>query len=307
LPVTRVDFKGVLKRVDLVNKEYNEDINAIFDEKIKFYATTPNFKVYTYKIEDTNLALNNFLISFKGIKGIYEYSDIKSNKLNINDILFQMPLLSAEIKNFQNNTFYKKNNLKNENKFNFYLNLQNNHVEVDNVKISTTTDLGKRTNVITKISFDKLTSNLLKADSFVFNINFLNLDTNTLALLLVSNSEEISNKLSMELIKKGLEIDLHSKAKNIELMNNKLGYYLVDSKFKILPDANLEEDLRLKNLKFLNSTIHYESTPQLAALLMNLYPQSALIFALAKREGGKIILDISLKNSKIYVNGKEIQ
>jgi hypothetical protein len=74
-----------------------------------------------------------------------------------------------------------------------------------------------------------------------------------------------------------------------------------------LPDANLEEDLRVKNLKFLNSTIHYESSSQLATLLMNLYPKSVLIFALAKREGGKIILDISLKNSKIYVNGKEIQ
>jgi hypothetical protein len=88
LPVTKVDFRGVLERIDLTVKEYNDEINTLLDRKIKFIATTPNFRVYDYKIEDINLPLSQAKVKIKGIKGIFEYSDIKTNKLLIDNVSF---------------------------------------------------------------------------------------------------------------------------------------------------------------------------------------------------------------------------
>jgi hypothetical protein len=218
LPVTSVDFKGVLKRVDLVNKEYNEDINAIFDEKIKFYATTPNFKVYTYKIEDVNLILNDVDLGIKGIKGIFEYGNTKLNKLTIADISLKAPFLLAEIKNLKNNFSYKDKEAETKNKFNFYLFFQNKKIQIDDVNLLTKTHVDKKADFISKVSFGKLTSDFLNIDNFIFNVDFLNLDTQTLMAIANAKNPDIANQLSVELIKKGLAIDLYSKAKNIELM-----------------------------------------------------------------------------------------
>jgi hypothetical protein len=66
LPVTKVDFKGVLKKIDLTSKEYNYDINSLLNNKIKFTATTPNFKIYSYKLDDINLPIDNSKINIKG-------------------------------------------------------------------------------------------------------------------------------------------------------------------------------------------------------------------------------------------------
>jgi hypothetical protein len=159
-----------------------------------------------------------------------------------------------------------------------------------------------------KISFDKFMSpNFLNIENFVFNFNILNLDTKTLLALSKEINPQNRDKLTFELLKKGLKVKLTSKVKNIEAMNKKLGYYFVDVNLKVLPDRNLEEDLQTNNLKFLNSTIHYESTPEVATLFMNLIPQSAFIFALAKKSGEKVVLDIVLKDSEVSVNGEKIQ
>ncbi|GAX87827.1 conserved hypothetical protein [Lebetimonas natsushimae] len=307
LPVTKVDFKGVLEKIDLTAKEYNDEINSLFDKKIKFTAVTPNFKVYDYKLEDINLPVGNAEVNIKGIKGIFEYSDIKNNKLSIDDISFITDNLLIEMKNIRNNSFYKKNNIKNENSFDFYLKVANNNIQINNVKISTNSLIDKKTSVISKISFDKFISNFLNMDNFMFNINVLNLDTP--ALIAVANEIDPQKRdlLTLNLLKKGLEINLQSQAEKIEVMNKSLGFYLVDANLKVLPDPNLQEDIKTNNLKFLDSTIHYESTPEIATLFMNLFPKSAFLFALAKKTNGKVILDISLKNSKLLINGEEVK
>jgi hypothetical protein len=307
LPVTKVDFKGILERIDLTAKEYNNDINSLLDKKIKFFATTPNFKVYDYKIEDINLPLNQAKIKIKGIKGVFEYSDVETNKLSIDDVSLMADNLLFEIKNIKNKSFYKKNDIKSENRFDFYLTAANNKIQIDNVKISTHSLIDKKTSVISKISFDKFVSSFFNMDGFIFNFNLLNLDTATLIAIAKTSDTYTANKLSMDLLKKGLEINIYSKSKDIEVMKNKMGYYVLDAKLKVLPDYNLEEDINTNNLKFLNSTIHYESTPEMAGLLMNLLPKSAFVFNLAKKENGKIILDIVLKDSKLFVNGEEIK
>jgi hypothetical protein len=307
LPVTKVDFRGVLERIDLTVKEYNDEINTLLDRKIKFIATTPNFRVYDYKIEDINLPLSQAKVKIKGIKGIFEYSDIKTNKLLIDDVSFIANNLLIEIKNIKDNSFYKKNDIKNENRFDFYLTAANNKIQINNVKISTHSLIDKKTSVISKVSFDKFVSNFLNMDNFIFNLNLLNLDTSILIAIANEINPQKRDLLTLELLKKGLEIKLKSQAKKIEVMNKNLGFYVVDANLKILPDSNLEEDIKTNNLKFLNSTIHYESTPEIATLFMNLYPRSSFVFALAKKENGKVILDIVLKDSKLFVNGEEIK
>jgi hypothetical protein len=308
LPVTKVDFKGVLEKINLTAKEYNDDINSLFDEKIKFTAVTPNFKVYDYKIENINLPIGNAKINIKGIKGIFEYSSIKSNKLSIDDISFITDNLLIELKNVKNNSFYEKNDIKNENKFDFYLKAANNNIQINNVKISTHSLIDKKTSVISKISFDNfISNNFLNMENFVFNLNILNLDTPALIAIANEIDPQKRDLLTLNLLKKGLEINLKSQAKKIEVMNKSFGFYLVDANLKVLPDPNLQEDIKTNNLKFLNSTIHYESTPEIATLFMNLFPKSAFIFALAKKTNGKLILDVNLKDSKLFVNGEEIK
>jgi hypothetical protein len=308
LPVTKVDFKGILEKIDLVTKEYNDNINSLLDKKIKFIATTPNFKVYDYKFEDINLPVGNAKINVKGIKGIYEYSNIISNKLTINDISFIANNLLVEIKNIKNSSFYEKNSIKSQNNFNFYLKAQNDNIQINNVKIFSKSLIEKKTSVITKISFDKfLSDNFINMDNFIFNLNILNLDTPTLILLAKEQNPQKRRKLTINVLKKGFDIHLRSQAKNVKFANSKLGYYFVNANLKVLPGFNLEENIKTDNLKFLNSTIHYESTPEMATLFMNIFPQSAFVFALAKKKNGKVILDISLKNSKLLVNGEEIK
>jgi hypothetical protein len=308
LPVTRVDFKGIVEKIDLVQKEYNKDINNLIENKIKFFATTPNFKVYNYKIEDINLPFGPSSVKIKGIKGIFEYSNVKNNKLNIDGVTFNDKNLLIEMKNIKNSSFYNKNGIKNENRFDFYLKAGKNNIQINNVKITTNSLVDKKMSILSKISFDKFMSpNFLNIENFVFNFNILNLDTKTLLTLSKEINPQNRDKLTFELLKKGLKVKLTSKVKNIEAMNKKLGYYFVDVNLKVLPDRNLEEDLQTNNLKFLNSTIHYESTPEVATLFMNLIPQSAFIFALAKKSGEKVVLDIVLKDSEVSVNGEKIQ
>jgi hypothetical protein len=307
LPVTKVDFNGVLEKINLIQKEYNNDLNKLLDKKIKFFVTTPNFKVYNYKFEDISLPIENSKINIKGIKGIYEYSDIKNNKLTIDDIYFMTDNLLIELKNIKNNSFYKKNNVKNENRFDFYLKYANENIQINNIKFSTNSIINKKTSIMLKIAFNKFISDFLNMDNFIFNLNIFNIDTSTLFRIAKEINPEKREKLTLEILKKGLEINLYSKSKNIEVMKNKMGYYLLDAKLKLLEDPNLENDIKANNLTFLTSNVHYESTPEFATLLMNLLPQSAFVFALAKKENGKVILNISLKNSKLFVNGEEIK
>ncbi|WP_024789319.1 hypothetical protein [Lebetimonas sp. JH292] len=307
LPVTKVNFKGVLEKIDLNDKADEAKINTLFDKKIKFFATTPNFKVYTYKFEDINLPFNHINAGVKDIKGILEYSEIVNNKLNIGDVYLKMKNVLLEIKNIKNSSFYKKDNFKSENNFNVFLNFGKNRFQIENIHTLTNTDFKGKTNIISKFSFDKFISDYLNINQFMLNVNISKLDTKSLISIANTNDVNITKELTFELLKKGFEINLNSKVKNIEVAKKDLGYFLIDADLKIKPDNNLQKDLEENNLSFLNSHIYYESSPEIATVLMNLFPKSAFVFALAGKKGGKVILNINLKNSKLFVNGEEIK
>jgi hypothetical protein len=307
LPVTKVDFKGALEKIDLNDKAYEDKINRLFAKKIKFIATTPNFKVYTYKFEDINLPFNQINAGVKDIKGVFEYSEIVKNRLNIGDVYLKMENVLLEIKNIKNSLFYKKDNFKSENSFNAFLNFGKNKFQIENIHTLTNTDFKEKTNIISKFSFDKFISDYLNINQFMLNFNISKLDTKSLISIANTNDVNITKELTLELLKKGFEINLNSKVKNIEVTKKDLGYFLIDADLKIKPDNNLQKDLQENNLSFLNSHVYYESSPEIATVFMNLFPKSAFVFALANKKDGKVILNINLKNSKLFVNGEEIK
>jgi len=307
LPVTKVDFKGILEKIDLAQKKYEKAFNSLISKKFKFFVTTPNFKVYNYKVYDISLPFDKFVFNINGIEGVFEYSNLKTNKLNINHIALKGNNVLFEVKNFKNNSFYKKDNIKNENSFSLYVKINNDNFECRNIKIYTNTQIDKKTNIITKFSFDSFISKFAIINNFVFNLNLLGLDTNFLFKITNEIDPILQEKDIFKLLKKGLQINLNSKVKNIELMQKKFGYCLLKADIKVLPDKNLEEDIKENNLKFINSHIYFESTPKIATLIVNIFPKSAFIISLAKKEGSKVVLDLSLKNSKLYANGEEIK
>jgi len=298
LPVTNVDFVGNVKKVDLTN---GENIDS-FAKQIKFFVTTPDLKVFNYKVDDIDFNLNKAEFKMQNIKGIYNLKTM-TNKLQIKDISLKANQILAELKNINNTSSYKYHFMHTENNFNFYLTLANNKFQITNIHTLTDTKVAKKTDINIQISFDKFISNYVSMDNFVTRLDILNIDT--AALKKFANNYE--DKKDIELLKKGLDVVFNSKAKNIKLLKNDLGSYLVKADMKIKPDANLEEDIKENNLSFLSSHIYYESSPQISTILMNTFPKSAFVFALAKKNGDKVILDIVLKDSKLKINGEEIK
>ena len=298
LPVTNVDFLGNVEKVDLVN---GENIDS-FAKQIKFFVTTPDLKVFNYKVDNIDFNLNNAVFKMQNIKGIYNLKTM-TNNLQIKDISLKSNQILAELKNINNTSSYKYHFIHTENKFNFYLMLANNKFKITNIHTLTDTKVAKKTDINIQISFDKFISNYISMDNFVTKLDVLNVDT--AALKKFANNYEDKNNI--ELLKKGLDIVFISKVNNVKILTNNLGNYLVKANIKVKPDANLEEDIKENNLSFLNSHIYYESSPQIASIIMNLLPKSSEIFSLAKKENNKIILDIKLKDSKLKINGKEIK
>ena len=298
LPVTNVDFVGNVKKVDLVN---GENIDS-FAKHIKFFVTTPDLKVFSYKVDDIDFNVNNADFKMQGIKGVYNLKTM-TNNLKIENISLKANQILAELKNINNISSYKYHLMHSENKFNFYLTLANNKFQITNIHTLTDTKVAKKTDINIQISFDKFISNYISMDNFVTKLDVLNVDT--AALKKFANNYEDKNNI--ELLKKGLDIVFSSKAQNIKLLKNDLGNYLVKADMKVKPDVNLEKDIQENNLSFVTSHIYYESSPQIATVLMNMFPKSAFVFALAKKSGDKVILDIVLKNSKLTINGEEIK
>ena len=119
-----------------------------------------------------------------------------------------------------------------------------------------------------------------------------------------NNQEE---KLLKDIFKKGFNISLNSKLQNIEFKKQKLGGYNVNLSIKSLPTKNVEEKFNSSNFDFIDAKLNLITSPQIATLLMNIYPKSAFIFALAKKENNEIKLNLEFKNNKLYSEGQLIK
>jgi len=300
LPVTNVDFFGNVEKVDLVN---GENIDS-FTKQIKFFVTTPDFKVFSYKVNniDMNIADNKAKFITEDIKGIYSLKTM-TNDLKIKNVSLKAKNGFIQLKNIHNISSYKDTLIHTENRFDVYALFENNKFQINNIRTLTDTKMAKKTDINVQLSFDKFISSYVSIDNFVTKLSLLNLDTEALKEL-ANNYEDRNN---IELLKKGFDIVFSSKTKDINFMQNDLGSYLVKADVKVKPNPDIEEDIKKKHLDFVTSHIYYESSPQIATLIMNSVPESAFVFALAKKSGDKVVLDMVLKDSKLTINGEEIK
>jgi hypothetical protein len=307
LPVTDVRFFGKLLKIESFNKNFEEEINKIIKDKIKFIVITPNFKVYKYKIEDSKLNVGINEISFKGIDGIYSYPS--KNTLNISSLLFKdIRGISFEVKLFKN-IYQKENNvIKTNTKFNFYAALKQNRISILNITSNSVTYLGDLIKSVSDLHFDTMNilNNVMIKD---FNLKFIadKIDAKTLKELQNVTDSQQQEILIQKLLSRGLELNANLKIKDIEAFKQKLGFLDVDAKLEIKPDDRLFDKLKNKDLSDIVFFVNLKTTPQMSLVIMNLIPQSSFVFALAKKEKNMIEVVLKLKNGEIYINGEKIK
>ncbi len=307
LPVTDVKFLGKILKVESIDKAFEEQINQIIKDKIRFFVVTPNFKTYKYRLFDTDLLAGLNEMKLTGIEGVYDYpykNILKAKSLVYKDVKG----IILEIKQFTHKFEEKENTLKNDMKFNFYATLNNQKVTLLNVKTDSITYLGNKIKSISNLQFDTLNfvNNIIIKN---FKLNFFadNIDGKIVKKLQNTNDRFQREQLIKELVSKGMDLKLDLKIKDIEAMKQKLGFFDLNSKLKILPDPMLFDKLNKNDLSDLEIFVDLKTTPQISTLLMNVIPQSAFAFALAKKEKGTVELILKVQNGVIYINGEKIK
>jgi len=302
LPVTDVLFLGEVKRVDLSSnlKNLEHKLNN-FAKYIKFIVTTPNFKDYFYKVED----IKNKNFGMLGIKGTFSKKELNKNRLTIKDFYIKNNGL-FEVKNLKYDIEW--NDKKSFSTYSFNLNIKNNlsNIQVNNIHISNTALFGKDVNILTKIEFNKLiVPNFLEAEKFNLDLKLEGIESSILKEIL--STQNIKPYIE-KVFEKGFKVAVSSNLNTIKALNkNDLGGYKFNIDVKVLPTKNLKEKLKNNNFDFINATIFLETSPEIATFIMNVLPSSAFLFALAKKEKGKIVLNLELKNGKLYSEGKLIK
>ena len=306
LPVTDVRFFGKVLKIKYYDIELEKEINKLIKDKIKFLVITPNFKTYKYKVFDIKIQKGIEEIKLTGLEGVYHHP--KKNFLKARSLLYKnSQKVSIEIKEFKDSYEKKENRINQNIGFNFYVTLDNNKITLLNVKIDSILYGGKKIKNVLNVNFDSF--NLLN-NIFVknFDLKFVadNIDSQTLKKIQQTKDRYEREELLKELISKGMDISLDLKIKDIEAMKQKLGFLNLDAKIKFLPDPLILEKLKNNDLSSVEAALRLQTTPEIATLIMNLFPKSAFMFAFAKKENGTVSLVLKVKNGEIYINGEKI-
>ena len=308
LPVTNVLFIGNVKNINLSQQYQNiqKDINQFAKKYIKFVVTTPNFRDYSYKFDDIKVNKTPQIVVL-GISGLLKKSDILKNKILITDMYLKDKKALIEIKNFKNSFEGNEKNYFTKTNFNVDIDLNRLKVQIDNVFSKTKTLIDQKTKIDTEIGFDQLDIvNMLNVKKFDLNLKLDNLDTKTIMNLSKLNKNEREKELT-QIFEKGFNVGLNTDLKNITFQKQKLGGLHLKFSAKILPTNNIQEKLQNNDFSFVNAKLNLKTTPEIANIVMNLYPQSAFLFALAKKTNGEVILDLEFKNGKLYSEGQLVK
>ena len=301
LPVTDVLFLGEVKKIALSSslKNLEAELNN-FVKYVKFVVTTPNFKNYFYKFED--IEDKNFAIL--GIKGTFSKKELNKNSLTIKEFYIKDNGL-FEVKNLKHNIEW--NDKKSFSTYSFNLNIKNNaaNIQVDNIHGSNKTVFYKNVSVLAKIGFNKLISpNFLEANNFELDLNLEGIERNILKeIASTQNRDPYIEKI----FEKGFKVAINSNLNTLKALNKDLGGYKFNFDINFLPTENIKEKIENNNFDFIKATLFLETSPEIATFIMNTVPNSAFLFALAKKEKDKFILNLELKNGKLYSEGKLIK
>jgi len=308
LPVTQVKFIGHLDKIVLGDqyKDIEQGLNKFLTQYIKFVVTTPNFRDYAYKLNDIVID-NQPTLGIKGIKGTFTEGNLLKNNLSINDIYVKDQKGFVEIKNFNNKFEGDKKSSLSQTNFNVNVDLNKLQLQIQNVYSKTKTLLNDQVSVNTTFGFKTLNiPNMVNADDFKVNAEINGLEKKTLEKFANANSMQ-QDELLNEIFEKGFNINLNSNLTSVKAMGRDFGGYNVNLKIKFLPTKNFKEKVNSNNIDFVDATLHLETSQEIANMLKSMNPQSSMLFNLAKKENSKVILNLELKNGKLYSEGQLIQ
>jgi len=308
LPVTNVVFLGNIEGVKLAENfnSAQNDLNVFLKKYIKFVVTTPNFRDYSYRFNDIVIKENS-TVAIKHITGMFKKSENIKNILKIKDIYVKDKKGFIEIKNFKNQFEGNEKNSFSKTDFNLNVNLNRFKLQINNIYSVTRTILSDVTNVNSTFGFKTLSiPNAVIADNFKINTELKGIKTALLKGMLKAKEYEKDQYLE-KIFEKGFDVNIKSVLKNIKALQKNLGGYTLEFNIKFLPSKNVRAKLNNHNLDFVDARVHLITTPEIANVLMNTVPQSAFLFALAKKENGKVILNLQFKQGKLYSEGQLIK
>ena len=301
LPVTDVLFLGEVKKIALSSNLENieHELNE-FAKYIKFVVTTPDFKNYFYRFED----IKDKKFSILGIKGTFSKKELNKNSLAIKEFYIKDRDGFFEVKNLKHNLEW--NDKKSFSRYSFDVNFTNNriNVQIDNIHGSGKTILNKDVNASAKVGFNKLTSPFVEADKFQLNLKLTGIESSILKeMTSTKNIEPYIEKI----FEKGFKVAVDSNLNTLKALNKDLGGYKFNLNITALPTHNVEEKIKNNNFDFIEVALFLEASPEIATFIMNTLPDIAFLFELAKKEKDRVILNLEVKNGKLYSEGKLIK
>jgi hypothetical protein len=308
LPVTNVVFLGDVKDVVLSGqfKKSEDKLNNFFKKYIKFFVTTPNFRDYAYKFDDIIID-ENPKIGIENIKGTFKNGKLLKNNLNIKDIYVKDKKGFIEIKNFKNEFEGNGKDSFSKTTFNVNVDLNKFRLQIQNVYSTTKTMWANTTTINSTFGFKALNiPNMAIANDFKINGEVKGIETKILEKLAKANDYE-KDKYINAIFEKGFNINIDNSLKNVRVMQKNFGGYNLNLDMKFLPTKNFKEKLNNNNIDFVDAKLNLVTTPEIANILMNTMPKSAFLFALAKKEKGKVILNLEIRQGKLYSEGQLIK
>ncbi len=304
LPVSQVlfDIKPLYVDADIKEKE---DLNRFLKKYIRVFISTNNFKDFVYRLKDIDYKEKNAIFRLKGLEGIY-FSSSKENKSKIKSFYVKNFKDYLELKNITLKTTLTDDFIFLSTNFNLNALLDNNLIQSDNFSYSSNVYLGDFINSDLNIKFDRFyVANLFEVKNLSYSLRLTHLQEDSIKTLLSKNSidKTMQDKAILKLVNKGLEAKTSLSIKDINYQKD-LGFLDLKSNIQI-QENNLTT---LKNIdKYITATLNLKTTMPFATFLMKTVPYSMFVFAMAEKDKDNVIINIAMKDGKLFVNGKELK
>jgi len=309
LPVTDVKFFGKVKEIvfNTLNDAENAEFNDAIKDKIKFLVTTPNFKVYEYKFDDTTIDFKDgSKIGYSGLKGVYQYYKTRKNSFSLEKAFFNQDGVLFQANNVRVKYSNEPEKSESSAKFDLILKDSNKAISIKNISTDTISTFKDKLSSISKISIQEvnlLNKLFLKQISLEFDVK--GIDKNAYENI-AKKAKPDENDL-LELVKKGFSLKADLKISKITAQNKDYGFLNLFAKLNVKPETNIEEKIKTNNLDFVTFELDLKTTAEVSALIMNMVPQSVFLFMGAEKNNGILTLQITFKNNEVFLNGQKIK
>ncbi len=308
LPVTTVEFNGTVKNIVFKNPQYNE-INRYIKNKIKFFVTTPDFKVYRYRILDNNISINDAVLTFKGINGTYKYPDKNIITISLIDLKSSTQPFDIKIKNIKNEEEKNKNQYMTKSSFDINGKFSKFDFAITGVHSKSLTVTGmNKINADAEMSFDNFNvANFIDIAKTHLNVKVNNIDKKLVEKIKNTTAKDEKQQLLLALISKGFTVNTDLNISNIKYMTQNLGFFQVNTFVKFIPTKNLEMKMRNNDFSFVDFDVNIKTTPAIAQILAMFEPKISFVLQNAKTQNGAVIIEIKKENGNIFINGRKIE